>query len=190
MTITWSVGGAEVQSDPMPAPEPVRLDVSPAAGARWLGIFHAQLPSPRGASCAVALPDRESVAVLSHGAAYRVWAGDPGRWEELSPGGVMAPLVVRSLELVLLIEHTSIVAYGANGLAWRSDDLVWDDLEAVGIDGGYLHATGFDAARDAIVAPTVDLRTGQSPDAPRHTIDYIDHKGPKVSLFERNPALP
>jgi hypothetical protein len=123
-------------------PNPVQVDVRPADATRCLGIFRAQLLSPRGASCAVALPDRESIAVLSHGAAYRVWAGDPARWDERSRGGAMQPVVVGALELVLIVEDTTIVAYGSHGLAWRSDRLVWDDLEAVPIDDGYPHATG------------------------------------------------
>jgi hypothetical protein len=78
----------------------------------------------------------------------------------------MQPVVVGALELVLLVEHTTILAYGSAGLAWRSEQLVWDDLEAIAVDGEYLQATGFDAARNEIVALTVDLGTGRSQDAP------------------------
>lgn len=166
MTIAWSVGDTVVESERMEWPDPVQLDVRPAHVARWLGIFQAQLVSPRGASCAVALPDRVSIAVLSHGAVYRVWVGDPTRWDELSTGGVMQPVVVGALELVLFVEHTTILAYGSRGLAWTSEQLVWDDLEAVAVDGDYLQATGFDAPRNEIVALTVDLRTGRSENAP------------------------
>jgi hypothetical protein len=166
VTIVWSVGDTVGDSEPMVWRDPVQLDVRPVDGAHWLGIFQAQLLSPRGASCAVALPDRESIAVLSHGAAYRVWAGDPVRWDELSPGGVMQPVVVGALDLVLFVEHTTILAYGSHGLAWKSEPLVWDDLEAVAVDGNYLRATGFDAPRNEIVPITVDLRTGGSKNAP------------------------
>jgi hypothetical protein len=166
VTIIWSVGDSAVESDPMVWPAPIQLDVRPADTACWLGIFQAQLLSPRGASCAVALPDRDSVAVLSHGAAYRVWASDPTHWDELSPGGVMQPVVVDALELVLFVEHTTITAYGSHGLAWRSEQLVWDDLEAVAVDGEHLQATGFDAPRNEIVPLTVDLSTGRSQNAP------------------------
>jgi hypothetical protein len=165
-TIAWSVGGSVVESEPMVWPDPVLLDVRPPDAIRWLGIFHAQLLSPRGATCAVALPDRESIAVLSHGAAYRVWVGDPARWDELSPGGVMQSVVVGALELVLFVEHTTIQAYGSHGLAWKSEQLVWDDLEAVAVDGEYLQATGFDAPRNEIVTLTVDMRTGRSKNTP------------------------
>jgi hypothetical protein len=151
----------------MASPDPVQVEVRPAATDRWVGLFDARLTSPRGVNCAVALPDLESIAVVSHGAVYRVWAADPRRWEEVSIGGVMQPVVVTALELVLLVEHTAIFAYGSRGLAWESEGLVWDDLEAVSVDGERLRAKGFDAPRKKIVAFTVDLRTGRSEDAPR-----------------------
>lgn len=78
----------------------------------------------------------------------------------------MEPVVVTALELVLLVEYTTILAYGPHGLAWESERLVWDDLEALSVDGEHLRAKGFDAPRNEIVAFTVDLRTGRSEDAP------------------------
>jgi hypothetical protein len=162
MTITFSVAGSVAESEPMVGPDLVQVDVRPAHAARWSGAFQARLPSPRGASCAVALPDRASFAVVSHGAAYRVWVTHPARWEEISPGGVAQPVVVDAPELVLFVEHTTILAYGSRGLAWKSDPLVSDELEAMRVDGEYLWANGFDAVRNETVPLTVDLRTGRS----------------------------
>ena len=119
-------------------------------------------------NCAVALPDRESIAVVSHGAAYRVWAADPRRWDELSIGGVMGPVVITAPELVLLVEHTTILAYGPHGIAWTSEPPVSDDLEALSVDGEHLRAKGYHAPRNKTVALTVDLRTGRSQEAPLH----------------------
>ena len=157
-------------TDPVPiaSPDPVQVEVRAGAANRWLGVFDAQLTSPRGVNCAVALPDRESIAVVSHGAAYRVWAADPRRWDEVSIGGVMTPAVVTAPELVLLVEHTTILAYGPHGLAWNSEPPVSDDLEAVSVDGEHLRAKGYDAPRNKIVVFTVDLRTGRSQQAPLH----------------------
>ena len=110
-TISYQVAGM-ASTDPVPiaSPDPVQVEVRAGAANRWLGVFDAQLTSPRGVNCAVALPDRESIAVVSHGAAYRVWAADPRRWDEVSIGGVMTPAVVTAPELVLLVEHTTILS--------------------------------------------------------------------------------
>jgi hypothetical protein len=142
------------------------IGVEPADGLAWIGLFWAQIPSPRGASGVVALPDRESFAVLCAGAVYRVLAASPHDWEEISAGGVEAPVVVEDHEFVLFTEHTKITAYGSNGLAWRSARLVWDDLHAVRVEGSTLIAEGFDPASGRIVRFAVDLKTGKSDDAP------------------------
>ena len=90
----------------------------------------------------------------------------PFAWEEISVGGVEAPVVVEDLELVLFADHTCLVAYGRDGIAWRSAQLVYDDLHALTVDGNTLVAEGFDAPHSRMAQLTVDLRTGRSDDAP------------------------
>jgi hypothetical protein len=144
----------------------VLLGIEPAGGDPWIGIFGSSLlASPRGATCAVALPDRATLAVLSKGAAYRVSAHDPLEWDEISVGGTAKPVVIEPLELVLFVEHADISAYGRAGLEWKSDRLVWDGLEVGDVDGFTLRARGFDASQDRIVSFTLDLRTGKSENA-------------------------
>jgi hypothetical protein len=115
----------------------------------------------------VALPDRRTLAVLSNGAVYRVAADDPLQWGQLSVGGVVTdPVVVEDLELVLFVEDTSIPAYGRDGPAWHTERLVWDDLQALRLEGEVLHLEGLDAPLNEIVSFSLDPRTGRSPDAP------------------------
>jgi hypothetical protein len=144
----------------------VVVGVEPADGRAWIGLFSAQIPSPRGVSGVVALPDRESFAVLCAGAAYRVSAASPGDWEEISAGGVEAPVVSSEHEIMLFVEHTSIIAFGSDGLAWQTERLVWDDLHALSLDGSTLVADGFDPPVGRTVSFGVDLKTGRSDDAP------------------------
>jgi hypothetical protein len=114
-----------------------------------------------------ALPDRETFAVISDGDAYRVWASEPGHWSEISPGGGYSePLTLPELELVVLADFTTLVAYGPSGPVWESERLVWDDLRVLGVDQERLLMQGFDAPKNAIVPFSVDLRTGRSEDAP------------------------
>jgi hypothetical protein len=144
----------------------VVIGVEPADAPAWIGLFQAGIPSPRGASGVVALPDRESFAVLCAGAAYQVLAASPHDRQEISAGGIEAPVVVKDYELVLFTEHTAITAYGSDGVAWQSERLVWDDLHAVSVQGSALIAEGFDAPSNRIVRFAVDLKTGRSDDAP------------------------
>ena len=140
------------------------LSIRPAAGDPWLGVFAPRESSPNGASGAVALPDRRTLAVLSNGTVYRVAADDPLRWEELAVGGVREPVIAE--DLVLLVDHTTVLAYGRDGLAWHSERLVWDDLQALRVDGDVLQLEGFDAAQNETVEFSLDLRSGNSTDAP------------------------
>lgn len=157
----WWIGDWDHERD-----DAVVIGVEPVGGEAWIGMFARQIPSPRGASGVVALPDRETFAVLCAGTVYRVSAHRPSAWGEISVGGVEVPVVVKDLELVLFAEHTDLVAYGHDGIAWRSAQLVYDDLHALTVDGSTLVAEGFDAPHNRIVPFAVDLRTGRSADAP------------------------
>jgi hypothetical protein len=142
------------------------IGVEPDDAPPWIGHFPAMLLSPRGTTGVIALPDGESLAACCRGTAYRVWAADPRRWEQISAGGLEAPVVVTGHELVLFVEHTHVVAYGTQGLAWESERLVSDDLHALRVEGDALIAEGFDAPYDRILEFAVDLRSGTSDDAP------------------------
>jgi hypothetical protein len=66
----------------------VVIGVEPVDGRAWVGLFSAQLTSPRGASGVVALPDRESFAVLCAGAVYRGPSGHHPGLGEWAPSDV------------------------------------------------------------------------------------------------------
>lgn len=143
------------------------LSISPAEGEPWLGVFARGALAPAGASGAVALPDRRTLAVLSNGSVYQVAASDPLQWEEPAVAtAVRDPVVVEELGIVVFVGYTDLLAYGRDGLVWASERLVWDDLRVVRVDGSVLHLEGFDAPLNKIVSFSLDLRTGRSVDAP------------------------
>ncbi len=166
-TVTWSLrGGPQVTGGAAVLPDPVCVVVSSAGAPSWLGVFHPILVSARDTKAAVALPDGETFAVVSHGTAYRVWADDPHHWEQIADGGVHDPIASSELGIVVFAGHTVVTGYGTSGRVWESERLVWDDLRPVRLDGGTLHMEGFDAPSDEIVSFTVDVRSGRSIDAP------------------------
>ena len=163
----WRVGDHEaVEAGRSHRADDIFLRIEPAGSAAWTGIFEALLQSSGGAHGVVALPDRRSLAVASHGTVYRVRADTPEDWEEIMAGVQSDPLVIEPLELVLILDFTSVIAYGDDGRAWETEQLVWDDLRSVGVDNHTLHVEGFDAPLNEIVPFTIDLRTGTSPNAP------------------------
>lgn len=144
------------------------LEFAPLGARPWIGMFAASGLSVRGGTCAVALPDRKTVAVLGGGAGYRVAAADPLEWEEIAAGGLATPLIVEQLELVVFLDYTDAMAYGPDGLAWRSGRLAWDDLQAVSFDQDTLRMSGYDAPSGRLVEFDLELRTGRSAGAPYH----------------------
>lgn len=178
-TVTWSLrGGPEVTSPAVVLPDPVCVVVNSVGAPSWLGVFHPILTSARDTNAAVALPDGETFAVLSHGTGYRVWVEDPQRWEEIAAGGVHDPIVSSELGIVVFAGHTVLTGYGPSGLVWESERLVWDDLRPVRLDGETLQMEGFDAPRNEIVSFTVDVRSGRSTDAPHPDRQLRSADGP------------
>ena len=96
----------------------------------------------------------------------------------------MQPVVVTALELVLLVEHNTILAYGPHGLAWESDQLVYDDLEALWVDGEHLRAKGLmrPGTRSSRSRSTSGL------DAPRTRRDPTDECAAAISPSDQNGA--
>jgi hypothetical protein len=81
-------------------------------------------------------------------------------------GVSVSPVTSLELKLVAFADWTTLVAYGASGLLWESEQLAWDDLSALRVDGERLLMDGCDAPKNAIVPFSVGLRTGRSDDAP------------------------
>jgi hypothetical protein len=175
-TPTWSLrGGPEIVGETVPLPPPVCVAVSANGADPWLGVFHSD-GSGRGTTAVIALPDRETFAVIADGDAYRVWVTEPGRWTKIA-GAVTEPVVSLELQLVAFADWTTVVAYGTQGLQWESEQLTWDDLRPLRLEGSSLLIEGFDAPKNAIVPFSVDLRTGKSEDAPHpnRRLRRVDH---------------
>jgi hypothetical protein len=68
--------------------------------------------------------------------------------------------------LVVFGDFIRLLSYGEDGVAWRTDQLAWDDLELLGSEGDVLRVSRFDAPANASREFTVDLRTGQATDKP------------------------
>jgi hypothetical protein len=142
----------------------VPLQVRPQGAKPWFGMFANDSTYPSGQHV-VALPDRMSFAVVCDGGSYRVNARDPHEsWEVLSVV-TRPPLVLAELELVLFVDFSSILAWGPNGLAWDTGDLVYDDLEIISHNGFILTLEGSSPPLHTRRFH-VDLRTGGSNDRP------------------------
>jgi hypothetical protein len=94
---------------------------------------------------------------------------DPARSEEIDCLPICDVLVIHDRKLVVFCDFNSLIAYSAEGVAWRSGRVAWDDVKIVAADGDDLRVSGFDpTGRKGGSHPTftVALQTGESLDKP------------------------
>jgi hypothetical protein len=119
------------------------LKLTTATGKCWIGVFAFLFESPRSFSRVVSTLDADRVCVISGSAGYIVKVNEPEIWERVA----VPVLDIRLLpehELLVLSGYTELVAYGKNGLAWRSPRLCWDELKIVNVTHNTIEGTGYD----------------------------------------------
>jgi hypothetical protein len=139
------------------------LKLTPATGKSWVGVFAFLFESPRSFSRVVSTLDADFVCVISRCAGYIVKVNEPGIWERIA----VPVLDVRLLpehQLLVLSGYTELVAYGKNGLAWRSPRLCWDELKIVNVTHSTIEGTGYDPtnSHNSESRFAVDIGTGRS----------------------------
>lgn len=139
------------------------LDVTPAAAEPWVGVFTAGSYGVAAPATLIAWPDRLSFCVVQ-GNAVVVRADDPQLTYEIDVYYVAGTFVVPERELVVFADHTSLTAYDADGLVWRSRRLALDDVRIRGVEGDDLIVSGFFGTEKALFR--VDLATGRASGQP------------------------
>jgi hypothetical protein len=69
-------------------------------------------------------------------------------------------------ERVLFADYLEVFAFGADGLAWRSGRVAYDDVTLVSVENDKVVVSGFDAPENQIVEFTLDIATGEAHGAP------------------------
>jgi hypothetical protein len=141
------------------------IGVRPDEGEPWLGVFGAS----HGSTELLSWPDELSLCVVHGHAAYVVRSDDPALTFQVEADPVRGVCVDPAHGLVVFADYSNLIAYGRDGVVWRSARLVWDDLEIIGVDGDSLLVSGFNPTRGRSgeqVEFEVDLRTGEAPDRP------------------------
>ena len=107
------------------------------------------------------MPDPDWICAVSGGYAYLIDVSRPERFTMVPYRPVLEIVPVVEQELLLLVGHHAILAWGRHGEAWQSDRLSWEGITITGIEEGSLRGTGWDMMTDKDVPFVLDLRTGQ-----------------------------
>ncbi len=134
-----------------------------AAGQVWWGIFGATTRDQIGLQLACTMPNSDYCFVSCYGTGYIVNVENPDEWQAVRLGPVLGATAIVEARLLILNDFTRIAAYGneRNGPLWETTSLCSDELKIVGVKGGIIECTGWDAATNDRVVVNVDVFSGR-----------------------------
>jgi hypothetical protein len=135
----------------------------PASAREWIGIFAFGSPDfPNMRSGIYSSPNKDELCVLSRGRAFLVRADQPEIFHVFNTGPVLEVKALLEFQILLLVEYTRFAAINRNGVAWRSDRLVKDDLRFEFVrDSALIVASGWDPVNSKRVVFHVSPESGQ-----------------------------
>jgi hypothetical protein len=119
----------------------ILLHILPDGENDWMGCFAF---GSYDLSAVIASPQDGVFFVVAEGEGYVVNAKEPSAWHRLPCSPVRHARILPEHGLVLFADFTHLVAYGKDGLKWKSRRLCWDDLEIVEIAGTKMIGSGYD----------------------------------------------
>lgn|SRR5689334_3586138 len=131
------------------------VSVRPFSGPRWFGVFGF---GGGGMTALSSTPDINTLLVVSQGAGYFVKADNPEWWRETDHVFPVIGLhAVPALGRIVLHDHTTVAAFGAGRILWRTGRLSFDGIVIHRIGADYIDGEGWDPTSG--VAPTFRINT-------------------------------
>lgn len=137
----------------------VLVRVTPSSGDAWTGMFAFGTAGPHP-SVIVAMPDPNKLCVVARGKGYLVDARRPHAWEAIEATPVTDLRAAAAAGLVVFATHVDLVAYGRDGVRWRTPRLGWDRLHIISVHERTLVGEGFDVRDGSTQRFDVDLTNG------------------------------
>jgi hypothetical protein len=136
------------------------VNVTPYEGDPWLGIFAFGQITPKGVTGIFSTPNPERLCVAAQGNAFIVSVSDPSTWESVRAIPVIDVRCVVKHGIIVFANFTELVAYGSQGLKWRTKRLTWDSMKVVEVTDDLLKGEFWDIRSESTQGFTVDLATG------------------------------
>jgi hypothetical protein len=105
-------------------------------------------------------PKAEEICAVSGGYAYLIDTTGPERFTMISYRPVLEIRALTAEGLLLFVGHHSILAWGAQGLAWESGKLSDEGMTISGVESGMLRGVGWQMMTDKETPFALDVRTG------------------------------
>ena len=147
-------GALEVLVRPQ-APGETAVRVQPFLATCALGFRDPAVPTGMWAA-----PNPREICSVSGGYAYIIDTTDPEHFTMIKYRPVLEVLALAREGLLLFVGHHSVLAWGADGLAWETGKLSDEGVTITRIENGVLHGMGWEMLTDAEKAFAVDLGNG------------------------------
>jgi hypothetical protein len=138
------------------------LMVRPEAGGTFLATCALGFTDPTMPTGVFACPDPREICAVAGGYGYIIDTSRPERSTHLPLKPVAEVRVLAGEGLLLFVGFHTLLAWGANGVAWETRRLSWEGLRLGEVKDGVLHGFGWNLITDREVAFTVYLATGVS----------------------------
>jgi hypothetical protein len=106
-------------------------------------------------------PDPDEICAISGGYAYIIRTTAPALFTMIAFRPVLEVHPLAAQRLLLFTGHHAVLAWGADGQAWRSEKLSDEGVTVTLIDAAQLHGKGWSMMTDKETPFTIDLKTGQ-----------------------------
>ncbi len=137
----------------------VLVRVVPSEGESWLGTF-AFGALRTGIDRILSMADPQKLCVIARGAGYVVSARMPMFWEPVKALPIVDARVALTAGVVVFANLTEMVAYGAEGLRWRTRRLAWDGLKILEVTERSIVGEYWDMRQESMQKFEVALETG------------------------------
>ena len=107
-----------------------------------------------------ACPAAEEICAVSGGYAYVIDTTAPERFTMIGFRPVLEVRAAVEAWLLLFVGHHGILAWGADGLVWRSEKLSDEGVTITAVEGGVVRGVGWNMMTDKDAPFAVDLDTG------------------------------
>jgi hypothetical protein len=136
--------------------------IHPAAGGGdFLATCALGFSDPSMPTGIFSCPNSRELCAVAGGYAYVIDTTAPERSTHIPVKPVAEVLPLPAHSLLVFAGFHSLLAWGADGLAWQTARLSWEGLRIAGVEGDTLRGFGWNMATNQEVEFTVDLRTGK-----------------------------
>jgi hypothetical protein len=135
--------------------------VRPAVGEPFLATCALGFADPAAPSGVWSCPHPDWLCAVSGGYAYMIDTTAPERFTQVEYRPVLEIRALLEQQLLLFAGHHSLLAWGAEGMAWQTPRLSSEGVTITGVEADALHGVGWDLLTDADVPFAIDLRSGE-----------------------------